>query len=70
MLLLQPILKIGSADTFLENQILQFLEEQEQLETSFLQKQELVQSGAQEQIFVVEIENVEVEVGKNDKKAQ
>lgn len=73
ILILQPVLKIRSADSFLEQQISEFIEEQEKLETgigvlgeAFREKSEQMQEDAQENIDVKEIEKVRVEVTVDD----
>ena len=73
VLVLQPILKIGSADAFLENKILEFIQEQEQLEAqigiqseNFRQKSEEMQMEDQGMVKIEEIEKVHVEVSPDD----
>lgn len=71
VLILQPILKIGSADLFLEDKITQFVQEQEELEAQigiqsedFRQQSEEIQQ--QEPVGIEKIEKVHVEVYLND----
>lgn len=73
VLVLQPILKIGSADSFLENKIAEFVQEQEALEEQiaaqgevFERKSESMQEEAIEDIEVPLVEQVEVEVSTDD----
>lgn len=73
VLILQPVLKIRSADSFLEQQISEFIQEQEKLETrigvlgeSFREKSEQVKEDTQGNIDVKEIEKVRVEVTVDD----
>ena len=62
ILLLQPLLRIRRTDTFLENQIEDFLREQEkiELEMSSFQEEE------SKEIYIEEIQQVQVEVTLND----
>lgn len=67
ILLLRPVLKIGSASSFLENKIQEFVEEQEVLENEIIKKSEEFQekSSSKEQelsekIEIAPIEQVEV----------
>lgn len=67
VLLLQPILKIGSANTFLEHKISKFVAEQEALEKSignealrFQRQSEKMQGEIFEEIKIQPIEQVEV----------
>ena len=69
VLVLQPLLKIGSASTFLENKISEFVQEQERLEqeiakeSQVFQKQtEKLQGETSERIEIEQIEQVEVSV--------
>lgn len=69
ILILQPLLKIGSADSFLENQIARFVWQQERLEQEigeetlkFEQKTEQLQSESLGQIEIQQIEQVKVVV--------
>ena len=69
ILILQPILKIGSANTILEGKIHAFVQEQEELEAqigvqseAFQKKSEELQQENQEQIVIEEIQKVQVEV--------
>lgn len=73
LLVLQPILKIGSADSFLESQISKFVQEQEKLELQIGKEAELFQAESEQlqeesagQIEIQEIEQVEVEVSIDD----
>lgn len=64
---LQPLLKIGSADSFLEDKIYTFLQEQEELENQILQQgawfeQQQLETDAQRIIEIEPVENIEVEV--------
>ena len=70
VLVLQPVLKMGAVSTFLENRILQFVQEQELLEETILkQKTEFQSQSGQmqeteaEEIVILPVEQVEVEVG-------
>ncbi len=72
LVVLQPVLKIREADSFLEQQIEQFMEEQGRLEAqigeeleSFRQKSEAV-SEKEERIEIEKIQEVRVEVTGND----
>ena len=69
ILILQPVLKIGSANTFLEDKIHTFVQEQEELEAqigvqseAFQKKSEELQQENQEQIVIEKIKKVHVEV--------
>lgn len=73
VLVLQPVLKIGSADSFLENQIQEFVQEQENLEEqigaqgeAFRQESEEMEQENMEVIEVPEVEQVRVEVITDD----
>ena len=73
LLVMQPILKIGLADHYVEEKMQLFLREQESLEAELMKKSEVffgdsgaVELDAVEDIFVEEIENVEVRVTVND----
>lgn len=73
ILLLQPILKIGSADSYLEQKLSAFVQEQEYLEEqiliqsdAFAQESEKLQEQTGEEIEIQEIETVRVEVILND----
>lgn len=73
VLVLQPILKIGSADSLLENKIAQLIQEQEAMEEEIGKQTELfradsekMQENDQEKIQVREIEKVRVEVSVDD----
>lgn len=73
ILILQPVLKIGSANAFLEGKIHAFVQEQEELEAQigvqsekFRKKSEEVQWDNQEQIVIEEIQEVQVEVKPDD----
>lgn len=64
---MQPLLKIGSADSFLEDKIYTFLQEQEELENQILQQgawfeQQQLETDAQRIIEIEPVENIEVEV--------
>lgn len=67
ILLLRPVLKIGSASSFLENKIQEFVEEQEMLENEIIKKSEEFQKKnsskeqeLSEKIEIAPIEQVEV----------
>lgn len=67
ILILQPLLKIGSADSFLESQIMQFVRQQEKLEQEigeeslkFERKSEQLQFKGIGQIEIQQIEQVKV----------
>lgn len=69
VLVLQPILKIGSADSFLADKIAGFVQEQELLEEQigeetavFQNKSEKMQQQSLEQIEIQPVETVEVVV--------
>ncbi len=69
ILILQPVLKIESANAFLEGKIHEFVQEQEELETQigvqsevFQKKSEELQQENREQIVIEEIQKVHVEV--------
>lgn len=62
ILFLQPLLKIGSANEFLEKQMMEFVQEQEKLEEKI---------GKETQVFQREVENLEINesVGKGEGKS-
>ena len=69
ILILQPLLKIGSANTFLEDKIHTFVQEQEEMEDqigvqseAFQKKSEELQQENQDQIVIEKIQKVHVEV--------
>ena len=73
ILILQPVLKIESANAFLEGKIHEFVREQEELETkigvqseAFQKKSEELQQENKEQIVIEEIQEVQVEVKPDD----
>ena len=73
LLVIQPVLKIGSVDRYLEEKIQLFLEEQEVLEEEIVNKSEdflfdstTMQLMEQKVICIEEIEKVRVEVAVND----
>ena len=73
LLVIQPILKIGSADRYVEEKVQSFFQEQETLEAELMEKSAVffqdsaaVESDAVEEVFVEKIENVEVRVTIND----
>lgn len=73
VLLLQPILKIGLADSFLEQRIEQFIQEQEVLEEQidretgvFQMEIEKQQEDVQEKIEILDVEQIKVEVKSSD----
>ncbi len=73
VLVLQPILRIGSADSFLENKVNEFVQEQEALEKEiaiqgerFEQESERIQEESEGSIEVPMVEEVKVEVTMDD----
>lgn len=69
VLVLQPVLKIGSVSSFLENKISEFVQEQETLEAEigreaqvFESQSEQMQQESLEQVEIQPIEQVEVVV--------
>lgn len=69
LLILRPILKIGSADVYLEQKITEFVEDQKRLESQimasgdeFRVKSEELQGKEQENILIEEVKQVQVEV--------
>lgn len=69
VLVLQPILKIGSASSFLENKISEFVQEQETLEEhigketmEFQKRSEQMEKDFSGQIEILPIEQVEVSI--------
>lgn len=73
LLVLQPVLRIGNIDSYLETEILAFVEEQETLEEKiieegnrFREENEVVLSQEQDRIRIQEIEKVRVEVKNSD----
>lgn len=67
VLVLQPILKIGSTDSYLEGKINEFILEQENLEKEiaasgemFKQESERIQKKSEEMITVPEIEEISI----------
>lgn len=67
ILMLQPVLKIGSADSFLESKIEEFVSEQERLESqigkereAFQEKSEGLLKQSTEQIEIEPVKKVEV----------
>ena len=73
VLLIQPILKIGSADVYLEGKISEAMEEQERLEKEIVVQSKAFESESREmqknelqEIYSPEIERVEVEVTMDD----
>lgn len=73
VLLIQPILKIGSADAYLEGKISEAMEEQERLEKEIVVQSKVFESESREmqrnelqEICIPEIEQVEVEVTMDD----
>lgn len=73
VVILQPILKIGSLDSFLEQKITEFIQEQETMEEQigkqteiFRRDSEQMQEEQKEEITIEEIEQVRVEVSVND----
>lgn len=70
VLVLQPVLKMGAVSAFLENRILQFVQEQELLEemivkqkTEFQRQSGQMQETEAEEIVVLPVEQVEVVIG-------
>ena len=71
ILILQPILKIGSADVYLENMIVQFVEQQEKMEEEIGEKKAEFQEASdglqKESVSIVEVpEIIRVEVSVGD----
>ena len=73
VLLIQPILKIGSMDSYLEGKIEEAMEVQERLEKEIVMQSEVFESKSQEirlndaqKIDIPQIERVEVEVTLDD----
>ena len=73
VLLIQPILKIGSMDSYLEGKIEEAMKAQERLEKEIVMQSEVFESQSQEirlndekKIDISEIERVEVEVTLDD----
>lgn len=73
ILILHPVLKIGSANVFLEGKIHEFVQEQEELEAQigiqseeFRKKSEELKQENQEQIVIEKIQKVQVEVKPDD----
>lgn len=65
LLLLQPILRIGSMDAYVEKRVLEMVEEQEALEKRLLQETEKFSQAIEEEESekaVTEVEEIEVEV--------
>lgn len=61
--LLQPFLKISSADIYLESKVEEFVEEQERMESQIALEKEKIISDKTE---ILEIEEVKIEVEKID----
>ena len=73
VLLIQPVLKIGSMDSYLEGKIEEAMEVQERLEKEIVVQSEVFESKSQEirlndaqKIDIPQIERVEVEVTLDD----
>ena len=73
VLLIQPVLKIGSMDSYLEGKIEEAMKAQERLEKEIVMQSEVFESQSQEirlndaqEIDISEIERVEVEVTMDD----
>ena len=73
VLLIQPVLKIGSMDSYLEGKIEETMEAQESLEKEIVMQKEAFETKSQEmqrnelqEIDIPEIERVEVEVTLDD----
>ena len=73
VLLIQPFLKIGSMDSYLEGKIEEAMEVQERLEKEIVMQSEVFESQSQDirlndaqEIDISEIERVEVEVTMDD----
>ena len=73
VLLIQPILKIGSVDTYLEEQITEVIAEQERLEAEIVMQSRKFEAESQQlqeneltEINIQQIEPVEVEVNVSD----
>ena len=73
VLLIQPVLKIGSMNDYMENKIAELIEDQERLEKEIVVQSEVFESESLEirpndvqKIDIPEIEQVEVEVTQGD----
>lgn len=73
VLLIQPVLKIGSMNDYMENKIAEVIEEQERLDKKIVVQSEAFETKSQEiqgnelqKIDIPEIERVEVEVTTDD----
>ena len=73
IIVIRPVLKIGSADSFLEQKISEFLQAQEKLEDqigmqreAFEQEAQKIQEADTETIIIREIEEIQVEVTSDD----
>ena len=73
VLLIQPVLKIGSMDAYLEGKIAEAMEEQDRLEKEIVVQREAFETKSQEirgndlqKIDILEIEQIEVEVTMDD----
>lgn len=73
VLLIQPILKIGSVDTYLEEQITEVIAEQERLEAEIVMQSREFEAESQQlqeneltEMNIQQIEPVEVEVNVSD----
>lgn len=73
ILVLQPVLKIGTAGTFLEEKINAFVQEQEELENAVLQQGALFEQESMEYtaqtdtlIEIAPVEEIKVEVTSDD----
>ena len=73
VLMIQPILKIGSADSYLEEKISAVVAQQERLEQEILtqsqafeEESQCVEENASGDILIQEIEQVQVEVTMDD----
>lgn len=64
ILLLQPLLKIGSADVFLEKQISAFMQEQERLEEKIGKETDRFQKEVESQEEIEGIEKTKDELGE------
>lgn len=69
ILLFHPLWKIGSLEAYLREQVDDFLEEQERMEAAIEKESLWIGEETVEEIRVDDIENIRVEVGKDDEEA-
>ena len=69
LLLVQPVLKLGGVESFLEEKMLQLLQEQERLEEEIYNQKETLLLE-EEPVAVSKIEDVKVEVLLDDQKME